>query len=72
MKRIDWEDTWINTLIDAGFSLRTAKATYVAMYAENGPDFSKDPAQEAMEMVGTIKPSADFQSFLKRRLTSDS
>lgn len=62
MMRIEWRDTWINTLIDAGFSPSTARATYQAMYGDNGPDFNKNPAHEAMAMLGKIKIAEDFQS----------
>jgi len=66
MMRIEWEDTWITTLIDAGFSPSTARATYRAMYKENGPDYNKNPAQEAMAMLGKINIPEDFSSFSEK------
>lgn len=64
MLRIEWEDTWINSLIDAGFSPNRARTIYRAMYGEGGPKYNKNPSQEAMVMLEKIKLSVDFSSFL--------
>ncbi len=66
MMRIEWEDTWINTLIDAGFSPSTARTTYQAMYGEAAPDFTKNPAQEAMAMLGKIKIPEELSSLSEK------
>ncbi|MFC7297550.1 hypothetical protein [Herminiimonas aquatilis] len=62
MMRIEWRDKWINTLIDAGFSPSTARDTYQAMYGRDGPDLSKNAAQEAKAMLGKLNPTEGFHT----------
>lgn len=59
MMRIEWRDKWINILIDAGFSVHTARDTYQAMYGQDGPDLTKNAAHEAKAMLGKFKTAAD-------------
>ena len=59
MMRIEWRDKWINTLVDAGFSANTARDTYQAMYGHDGPDITKNAAQEARAMLGKLNPMED-------------
>lgn len=62
MMRIEWRDKWINTLIDAGFSPNTARDTYQAMYGTDGPDLTKNAAQDAKAMLGKMNAGDGFQT----------
>lgn len=51
MLKIEWRDTWINTLIDAGISSVKAKDTFLMMYGLDGFDNTKNPAHSAHETL---------------------
>jgi hypothetical protein len=40
----------------------------LATYGRSGPDFTKNPAQEAMALLGAIKISEDFESFSEKTI----
>lgn len=51
----EWKINWVKTVIDGGFSQRTALDTYHAMYGCDGPDLSKSAEVEALLMLGRIE-----------------
>jgi hypothetical protein len=54
MLKIEWRDTWLNTLIDAGISPLKAKDTFKAMYGLDGFDNTKNPSHSAHETLALI------------------
>lgn len=54
MLKIEWRDTWLNTLIDAGISPVKAKDTFLSLYGLNGFDNKKNPAHSAHETLALI------------------
>jgi len=57
--QIEWQNTWINTLVDAGFSIKTARVTYQSMYTDKGPDLAKSAVHEAHAMMGISITESD-------------
>lgn len=55
MSSNDWKTNWVKTVVDAGFSPSTALDTYMAMYGRDGPDLSKNPENEALDLLGKLE-----------------
>lgn len=51
MLKIEWRDTWINTLIDGGISSIKAKDTFLMLYGLDGFDNTLNPAHSAHETL---------------------
>ena len=54
MLKIEWRDTWLNTLIDAGIAPLKAKDVFRAMYGVDGFDHTKNPVHSAHETLASI------------------
>lgn len=51
----EWKESWVKTVVDAGFSQSTAIGTYKAMYGRDGPDLLKCAKKsEALAMLGKL------------------
>jgi hypothetical protein len=50
----EWKTRWVEMIVDAGFSPRTAIDTFQAMYGSDGPDVNKNAEEEASGMLGKL------------------
>ena len=60
MMQIAWRHTWINILVDVGFSIKTARVTYQSMYIDKEPDLTKSAVHEAHALMGISITQSDL------------
>jgi hypothetical protein len=55
MTTVEWKASWIEVVVEAGFSHATATDTFQAMYGRDGPNLAKDAKEEAALMLGKLE-----------------